>query len=142
MRIALNKYFFIDEFVSPRIYELYKGNSIWFIDRPLIEVSFHLRNKFGPLIINNWYKGGSRDASGFRDRNCTVGADNSFHRQGKAIDIVPIDATVVEVKRYIEERQDIILALGITTMEENTTSWIHLDSRNTNKSKFLLKVSG
>lgn len=142
MRIKLNKYFYLDEFVSPHIYNMYGANSIWFVAKPIIEAAFHLRTMFGPTIVNDWYDGGDRMWSGFRDSSCTIGALNSFHKHGKAFDSIYKSADIEDVKKYVINNHKIFNAFGITAMEANSSNWLHLDCRNVSNSNSILLVNG
>ena len=141
MRIKLNKYFNLDEFVPPETYSKFKSDAIWFTTKAIIESAFHLRTKFGECTINDWYIGGDYKYSGYRPITCRVGADNSLHRCGKAADLKFKNATPEEVRNYIKSNAPIFLALGLTTIESNTDSWVHIDCRTTN-ANYILEVNG
>ena len=85
--MKVSKDFSIHEFVPPAIYEHFVDKSIWFIDPKIVQMAQFIRDRFGkPITINNYLTGGSYQHSAFRDSACTIGATNSQHRHGRAID--------------------------------------------------------
>lgn len=141
MRDRLNKYFYTDEFVPREIYEKFKGNSMWFISKAVVESAYHLRTKFGPATVNNWYDGGEFSYSGYRPPTCTIGAPLSMHRCGKAADLKFKNASPEEVRDYIKANAKLFLAFGLTTIEKDTPTWVHIDCRYTNFN-YILEVNG
>ncbi len=85
--MKVSKDFSLAEFVPPAIYEHFVYKSIWFIDPKIVQMAQFIRDRFGkPITINNYLTGGSYQYSAFRDNACTIGAENSQHRHGRAID--------------------------------------------------------
>lgn len=123
------KNFRIEEFVSPAIYERYGERASEFIDPAIFLTIGYMRNtRFKKSItINDWVFGGKNQWRGYREKECTIGADNSLHRQGKAGDIIVDGMTGIEVQTDIIENQD--LYPYITCMERGTVH-THFDSRN------------
>lgn len=75
-----NKYFKVKELVSSRIYNQYGDDAIKFLDPKALEALENVREILGvPLICNNWAAGGSRNYSGYREPECSIGAKNSWH---------------------------------------------------------------
>ena len=59
------KYFDIRELVSPEVHRL-KGDRCWRFFSPIaLKGLDKLREKYGPITINNWHIGGDRKFSGF-----------------------------------------------------------------------------
>lgn len=139
--MKVSKDFYLTEFVSKNVYEQFGERSIWFVDPRIISVAQFTRDFFGkPIIINNWYDGGKYNYSGFREPKCTVGADLSQHRFGRAIDIKVSGLTSEEVYTAIIKAQEKFMDAGLTTMEDvrDTPTWNHLDCRHTGSGNLLI----
>jgi uncharacterized protein YcbK (DUF882 family) len=88
------------------------------VDIELLELLQQLRDKFGRLKIT----------SGHRcvDHNNAIGGNkNSYHLHGRAADIVPLDADIIEVANYIESINH-KGGMGVY-LDDN---FIHLDARS------------
>ncbi len=83
------KYFDIRELVSPSVYEA-KGDRCWrWFDPVALQGLDKLRDRFGPLTINNWHLEGDRDGSGFHFAGEEKRSEFSGHRQWGSFDILP-----------------------------------------------------
>jgi hypothetical protein len=128
----VSKDFTLAEFVPPDILEMSPVNGIWFLDPRIIAIAQFIRDRYGkPVTINNYLSGGSYSLSGFRDPLSTVGALFSQHKFGRAIDVKVQGMTPQEVRADIQENWPAFKAIGLTTIEENTPTWTHLDCRHT-----------
>ena len=154
-RIRLSNNLCLDEFVAPEIYQKFRGNSLWFLNPALPIIVQTLRDQFGCVIINNWSQQGKVDAdeflsfrenkkqnyfteSGIRSPQCIVGAAYSQHKFGNAADLKFTDATPNEVRKHIiEQYESIYKPLGLTAIEDNTQSWLHIDCRNISNGLFI-----
>ena len=140
--MKLSKDFSLAEFVPPGIYQRYQDKSIWFIDPKIVVIAQFLRDRFGkPVTINNYHSGGDFQYSGFRDHGCMIGATNSQHRQGRAIDFRVSDMSPEEVRQDIAGNFKLYRSIGLTTIEAGTPTWTHVDCRQT-LSDHLLIVKG
>lgn len=153
-RIKVSKYFHLDEFIDPHTYFNTPDNGLSKIDPKLFAIADLLRELKGtPGVINNWWKyyTGKRDTtaigqiifkierstnfrkwSGLRTSRCSVGAKNSAHKQGKALDMV---GSGKELFKIIENNAERFYKLGVRRLEDPriTPTWLHLDTleRNT-----------
>ncbi len=135
----ISQYFKIQEFVPPQIYNQYKANSIWFINPTLITIAEFMRSHFNrPVTINNWHTGGDYTESGFRMPETSTGAKLSAHKRGQAIDVKMPDVNYDEIRKTILKNQAIFLKAGITTIEDGTPTWLHIDNRWTNLDHILV----
>ena len=132
MRYKVSTNFNLDEFVNPMLYHTFGERSIHYVQKPVIIAAQLLRIKFGLAEINTWYDGGNKTDSGVREFDSAVGAGRSYHKYGGAIDIRFKDASPEDVRKYILGNQNVFLNVGITTIEDGTPTWTHIDSRNTN----------
>lgn len=127
---SISDHFLIPEFVSKETWEKYGDKSIWFVDPRLITVIEKIRAHFGKVIfINTWHLQSQYNYSGYRPPTCSIGATESQHRFGRAADIkVGGSFTCEEVRNIIRENWS---AFGVTTIEKDTPTWVHVDIRNT-----------
>lgn len=134
--------FNLKEFVDPKTYAKWGVSSIWQIDVRLVPIAQVLRDHYGPVRINDWAWGGKYQDSGYRPKDCKIGAALSQHRRGCAIDVKIKGVLSREVRAYIRENFDkTFKPLGLTTIEKDTKGWVHLDTRYTGLPG-LLEVNG
>ena len=166
-RIKISPNFFLDEFLSPKIYEkLFLGKEDYWqgvIDKKdgtfyklffngirlekLVRIAQFVRDKYGKsVIINNWGSGGDLVNSGVRDLDSTEGAPKSAHKDWYAIDIKVIDVDERDIFSNVVANPKTWMEVGVTEIEENTWSrvtgegWSHLSIRPTGLS--IIKVIG
>jgi hypothetical protein len=60
-----------------------------------------LRDKFGPITVNDWSWGGTFKESGYRSATSRTGAKYSQHRYGRAFDCKFGHVTVQGVYTYL-----------------------------------------
>ena len=137
--MKVSKDFSLAEFVPPAIYEHFVDKSIWFIDPKIVQMAQFIRDRFGkPVAINNYLTGGSYQYSAFRDCDCTIGATNSQHRHGRAIDFRIQGMSPMEIRADIIKNFDLYRPSGLTTIEGGTPTWTHIDCRFTNQDTLLI----
>ncbi|MCD4818645.1 MAG: hypothetical protein K8S23_08125 [Candidatus Cloacimonetes bacterium] len=121
------KYFKIEELVPKNIARKYGERAWQFLDeRALITLDI-LREKFGKIKINDYLFGGSNQYRGFRPPNCTIGADLSQHRFGRAFDCIFLEVDVEVVRTFILENPDEFSFINALELD---VSWLHFDTRN------------
>lgn len=137
--MKVSKDFSLAEFVPSAIYEHFVDNSIWFLDPKIIQIAQFIRDRFGKsVIINNYLAGGSYQYSGFRDHACMIGAENSQHRHGRAIDFRIKGLAPQEIRQDIMANFKLYQEKGLTTIEAGTQTWVHADCRFTNMDSLLI----
>jgi hypothetical protein len=95
------------------------------LDDRMIKTADVIREYFGkPVQINTWASGGDRRWSGLRDQSCTIGADISQHRYGRALDMIVCGIPAEEIRAEIIANQECFKY--ITRMEDGV-SWLHID---------------
>lgn len=137
----ISKHFDLREFVSEVTWKTYGEKSIWFIDPRLITLAEFVREWFkAPMTINDWSTGGGFQNRGYRRPKSTVGASESQHRFGRAIDINIQGFTPQQIYKIIIGNEKAFMDAGLTTLENivDTPSWNHLDIRQTNLSQILI----
>lgn len=125
------RYFEIHELVPPHIYES-RGEKAWELldERALITLDL-LRNRFGPITVNDYAFGGSRQWSGLRTVESPDYSETSQHSFGRAFDCLFRNARTEEVRTHILRHRDEYYITGI----ELGVAWLHFDCRNVNKIK-------
>lgn len=140
-RLKVSQNFYLDEFVCPELYNKFGFNSQWFIRKELIAICQYIRTHINkPLVINNWFNGGNYAYSGLRPLSGGVGAFNSLHRYGAAVDIKVQGRTSAQVYLFIKEHWEALNKIGLTTLEniKHTPTWVHLDCRNTTSKELVI----
>lgn len=122
--------FILQELVPPDIYEA-RGDRAWELLDPMALMSLQsVRDKFGPVVVNNWHEGGPYKESGLRSALTATGAAFSMHRYGRAFDCKCKNATPQEMCDYIlQNRKDFPMVTAIENPEA-TPTWLHIDTRN------------
>ena len=137
--MKVSKDFSIHEFVPAMIYERYVDRSAWFIDPRLVLLAQFIRDRFmAEITINNYMAGGNYQYSGFRDHACTIGAVNSQHRAGRAMDFRVKGLVPEEVRQDMISHFPLYREAGLTTIEAGTPTWVHADCRFTNQDTLLI----
>ena len=120
------KYFKIYELVPPELMSLPEDYLWELFDENLLRVIDRLRSDLKKSIsINTWKSNGEFSFRGFRPKNCKVGAKNSPHKKGKALDFDVKGMTAQEVREYIIKNHD--KYPEIKRMEKDVT-WVHIDT--------------
>lgn len=137
MKVA--KDFILPEFVPRSIHYRYGDKSIWFLDPAVFDIAQFLKDRFKKIIIiNNWIWGGTYNESGYRTPNTSTGATYSQHKFGRAIDVKIQDVTPAELRDDIIKHYNLYRKKGVTTIEEGTPTWTHIDCRNTGSDDLLI----
>ena len=130
MKVAKN--FYLSEFIHPSFLEVTGINPLWFIDPRAFSMAQALRDRFNkPVIINDWVRGGNYSLSGLRPFLSEIGAPLSQHKYGRAIDPKVLGIDALEVQLEIRRNWKFYQGAGLTTIEDSTPTWTHMDCRNT-----------
>lgn len=135
----VSKHFTCAEFLPPAQHKIVMARKTeaerlakfyMFMDKRTVEYAEKVRVYFGvPVTINNWNSGGSYTLRGWRPRNTSVGAKNSMHKFGKAVDMDIKGLTAEEVRQMIKDDQKLFYSYGLRRVEENV-SWLHSDIKD------------
>ncbi len=131
------KHFDIRELVPLHVFED-RGSKAWqLLDDRLIITIDQLRERFGPMVINNWHfknkpswANKERQWSGLRTEDSPYGTQYSQHRHGRAADCLFRDFTAEEIRQYVLSNHGEFTHIGSI---ELGTSWFHFDVRNCDK---------
>lgn len=129
------KYFKVQELVTPELYAAKKDKAIEVMDEKILMSLDAIRSFLGcPIIVNNWHINGKRSLCGWRPKDCAIGAKNSSHKSGMAVDFIcGLSATAVR-KLILNNQWRFPL---ITRMEDNV-SWVHIDCKFTGRKEIIL----
>ena len=131
--MRLTKNISLWELIPQREYEKYGEKSVWFIDPRVPLLAQFIRDWFSkPLTINTWRNGGDKNLSGFRPPDCEIGASYSQHKFGRALDFRIHDIDSAEIREVIRNNFVRFNDFGLSTIEEGTPTWVHIDCRTTN----------
>ncbi|MFZ4545929.1 MAG: D-Ala-D-Ala carboxypeptidase family metallohydrolase [Bacteroidales bacterium] len=134
----VSKNFQLREFVDPVTFQIRGNKAIELIDKRIVNVAQFLRDHFNaPIVINNYHEGGGHIESGLRTFLSKTGATYSQHKYGRAIDIKVQGWKAEEVRKEIRKMWPELKALGLTTIERDTPTWVHLDCRYTGLDELL-----
>lgn len=129
MRGYRPKHFDLRELVPPDIY-MSRGQAAWELLEPRLLVAVDaLREKFGPVTVNNWHLGGNFIESGLRDVVTGTGARLSQHKRGAAVDCKFNDVKPREVFDYLLAHPDEFPEITVLEDIESTPTWVHVDVR-------------
>jgi len=127
-RIRLTKNLYLDEYIPREMYEKYPASIlIGLLDERQVESDQLLRDRLGPVVINNWYIGGDRNWSGLRVPESRYYKMLSQHSFGRASDKVFTNVAAREVIEDIKKHEERYL---VNALEDfNGITWVHTDSR-------------
>lgn len=133
-RIKATDHFYIDELVCPEIYNEFKGDSLIFVKKNIIQGIEKIRRYFDkPITVCNWATGGQFKYRVLRPFDCKEGAKYSQHKFGNAIDFSISGINSLEIQEEIIKNWS-EFSVFFTTIENATIGWTHLDDR------FLLNI--
>lgn len=148
MKISEN--FDIRELVHWRTWRKYGNRSIEQVDNRLPSILEYLKKAFSTdgerayVVVNDWLWGGHYTDSGYRDPDSKVGAPESQHRSGRAVDIKVKHKgeylSSEDMYRVVRENWHELKKLGVKRVEdpaytknEGGRAWLHIDLAETNK---------
>lgn len=126
-------HFSVHELVSQETYEKWGEKALMFLDDRALMTLDALREKFGPITVNNWFWDGPRQWSGLRTESSPYGSQYSQHRFGRAFDCVFSNVDDEHVRQYILANPDEFPY--INSIELGTPGWLHFDVRNCKRIK-------
>lgn len=138
--MKLSKHFSLKELVSPETFQKFGNSSIWFVDRAIVDVLEIIRTRINkPVYMNTWsfnnptVLGPVYNYSGFRHPELDGFSDWSQHRFGRAADIKIPGLESEEIRRWIRRNYNYLWEAGLSTIEKDTPTWVHIDTRWTGK---------
>jgi hypothetical protein len=139
--IYIPKYFKIEEILPQDLCDPQDANQWFMFDNRILMTADKLRERYGQMICNTWSWNGDHQYRGFRGLACSVGSTLSQHKFGRALDLIPTEVTVDEVRNEIianpfKEEFKFITAI------ESGVHWLHIDCRNYDKARNGLLIFG
>lgn len=126
------EWFEIHELVPPELISLPEDYLWELFDEKILVVLDRLRIALGrPITVNNWKSGGQYKFSGFRPKNCKIGAKKSGHKLGKSVDIKVKGMTPAEVLSFIQSRYNEFPEITEIEDIKFTPTWLHISCRHT-----------
>ena len=134
------KHFKLAELVDPRFLDLKTftpgSENVWrLLDTRLMILLDDLRDRYGPLTINNWAGGGNFKESGLRWWETSTGATWSDHKFGRAADIRSAYVAAEEILEDIKTAKYTHPLLSV--VESDTPTWVHVGVANHNSGGIL-----
>lgn len=145
----IKDYFDIQELVCKHVYTRF-GEGAWsFFDPRMLAVMLYIREGIGkPMWVNNWAIGGNLTQRGLRCNLCQLVKDKtnagelymSAHQEGMGWDFNVKGMGPDEVRQWIVDHKD-----GLPypiRMEDDTPTWVHVDTRNDGAKRKILFFRG
>lgn len=130
--MKVSKDFELGEFIDPVTWMIRGQKSVELIDSRLIALVQFCRDYFNVRVtINNWHSGGQYKESGLRAWLSKTGAAYSQHKYGRAADLKFDGLEPEYVRNEIRRNWPVFKAAGLTTIEKDTPTWVHIDVRYT-----------
>ncbi len=122
------KHYTIYELVHPDI-AARCGEHAWsLLDPRMLTVLDWLRDRLGPIVINDYLWGGGFKNSGLRT---TFGSPGSAHRFGCGFDLKCRDIDPPDVHQFVKNNEQKLYSLGLRRVEHlaATPTWTHIDNK-------------
>ena len=126
-------FFSIRELVCSHVFNRFGENAWQFLDTELLHTLLIVRKFINkPMIVNNWYRGGSFSQRGLRCNICQLvktktNANTLYmtsHANGAGVDFDVQGMTAAEVRKALIANEDI---LPYPIRLEDGVTWVHLD---------------
>lgn len=128
------RHFALHELLPPHVFQERRDAGWELLDDRLLQALDRLRERYGPMTVNNYHWGGPREWSGLRTPDSPFYSRLSQHSFGRAADCLFANTTAEHV------RQDILATPNAPTFQlinsiELNVSWLHFDVRNCDRVK-------
>jgi hypothetical protein len=124
------------EFVPRIFYEKMGTDCLQLVNTVMLATADDLRDYFSrPVVCNNYLGSGTNEYRGFRPAFCTVGAAESMHRIGGALDLTIQGVSAEEARQAILKHSD---KFPYITRMESGVDWLHIDNKKTNVERITL----
>lgn len=129
-------YFELEELVPQNIFMQFAGKSRQFIDHRAGDLLDAIREMVGePITINSWNSGGKYQDSGYRTPDCLTGGKLSQHKYGRGFDLkISLKGRIKsyeDFRNLIRGEFEELHRFGLSTIEKDTPTWLHIDMRDT-----------
>ncbi len=134
------QYFILQEWLPEFFYKVninqYKDRLWLMFDNRLLWTYDQLRKRYGRIIMNDWFWGGSNQYRGWRPFDCPIGAWLSQHKFGRGGDSIFV-LSAEEIRQDIMQHQDEEDFQYISVIEKDV-NWLHIDIRNSSNGIVLI----
>lgn len=138
------KYFNIKELVSKNVHSVWEEQAWMFFDENILKDLDIIRMNWGrPIIINNWASGGNLSQCGLRSNIDPLVKEKkslylSAHCMGKGFDLHDINGSNRSLFNLCYDliQQGRLKSFKRLERFENTPTWVHIDSFQSNKIVF------
>jgi len=126
------RHFKLHELVPPKVWDQ-RGDRGWqLLDDRILRAADDLRDRYGPITINNYGYGGNREWSGLRTPDSPFYRPFSQHTFGRALDMIFKAADVSKVRQDILSNPNDMMFAHINALEDDV-EWLHIDVRNVSR---------
>lgn len=122
--------FVVQELVPPDVYAAMGERSWELLDSRALFTLQRLRDRLGPITVNDWLWGGHYKESGLRSFTSPTGAKYSQHRFGRAFDCKFRNVTPREACDYVLAHPVDFPYLTVIENPAATPTWFHFDCRS------------
>lgn len=118
------------------------GDRLWLMfDNRLLWTYDQLRKRYeryGKIIMNDWFWGGNNQDRGWRPSDCATGARLSQHKFGRAGDgIFTLPAEEIRQDIMLHQNDDGFKYISVI---EKDVDWLHVDCRNLGFNKGIVLI--
>lgn len=139
--MKLSNNFDLVEFVPKDLYDVGEDYAIRFVDMRCVALAQYLKDLYKTKVtINDWAWGGTYNDSGFRTQRSKYWTPLSPHSRGLSIDVKIEKYDAETIRKNIRNNYADYKKLGLTIIEKDTPTWVHLSVETTGKD-FLVEVS-
>jgi hypothetical protein len=120
------------EFVSPQAWKQFGESSIWLIDKRIVDFAEWFSDYIDQkAIVNDWHTGREYKQSGYRiPTDQTSKAEFTQHKFGRAEDLKAKGMDYEVLRDVIRDNfKSLNQMFGITTIEKDCPTWLHVDCR-------------
>jgi hypothetical protein len=133
------KFFKVYQIVDKKTYDTLGDKAIELFTPEILEAIDGIIEFFDePIMINNWHEGGQFQWRGYRtpEKAKMLGAPNSEHAKGNAIDCDIRNISANEARQVIRLNKDDHLLSKIMRIEDRV-GWLHFDCKPVTKRIYL-----
>lgn len=119
--------FDLRELVPPSVFDRF-GEEAWLLlNEDALRSLQAIRDKFGPITVNNWHTSGAFKESGLREADTKTGAPKSAHKRGEAFDCKPKACRVRDVYDYVLANPGEFPLIRRVENIKAAPTWFHFD---------------
>jgi hypothetical protein len=135
---VITKNFYATEFLPKAVFDRFGEAGMRYINPKIPAIMQAIRDLFGaPIRINDWFDGGTFDGRGLRLPGNPDYRQFSDHAFGNAVDFDITGLASAQVRdELLINHADMLVALGVTGIEDNTEGWVHISVSDLSRMEF------